>query len=56
MLKSVRHLSPWCFTFAGEEPTPVHVEDGMLPVRTSPGLAQAPPLPEKPAVLEVTGS
>ncbi|MGJ5751539.1 L-alanine-DL-glutamate epimerase-like enolase superfamily enzyme [Streptomyces puniciscabiei] len=36
--------------------TPVHVEEGMLPVRTVPGLAEAPTLPEKAAVLEVTGS
>ncbi len=35
--------------------TPTHVEDGMLPVRNAAGLAEIPALPEKRAVLEVTG-
>ncbi|MFI6350252.1 enolase C-terminal domain-like protein [Streptomyces sp. NPDC050560] len=35
---------------------PMRAEEGWLPVRTAPGLAEVPALPEKPAVLEVTGS
>ncbi|MFI0818579.1 mandelate racemase/muconate lactonizing enzyme family protein [Streptomyces sp. NPDC021098] len=34
---------------------PVDAKDGMLPVLSAPGLAEPPKLPEKTAVLEVTG-
>ncbi|WP_367140962.1 MULTISPECIES: enolase C-terminal domain-like protein [Streptomyces] len=36
-------------------PVPVRVEEGMLPVRSALGLAEAPVLPEATAVLEVMG-
>jgi hypothetical protein len=35
---------------------PLRVEGGLLPVRPTPGLAEIPVLPERTAVMEVTGS